>query len=124
MAKWFTANFLGLENMHRLTGKAAWFLKHLSDGDLLQIGWCPCDAILSSLHHVSHKGTIPLPCLLSQIWAVAKNKNLAGAEYKSKTPTKKFDFMKCDIPGYWMGVQIMGENAPRALMRDIPAWRE
>ena len=38
VVKWFTANFLGLENGHRMTGKAAWFLKNLSDGDLLEIG--------------------------------------------------------------------------------------
>ena len=122
MAKWFTANFLGIENKHRLTGKAAWFLKHLSDGDLLQIGWCPCATILSSLFHALHKGAIPLPCLLSHIWVTAKNRNTSKGEFKVKNIVKTFDFLKCDIPGYWTGARILEENAPRALLRDIPSW--
>ena len=124
MVKWFTANFLGIENKHRLTGKAAWFLKHLSDGDLIQLGWCPCATILYSFHHALHKGAVPLPCLMSHIWATMKNIIPSKPEYKCKSPVKTFDFLKCEIPGYWMGAPVMGENAPRALFRDIPALRE
>ena len=81
IAKWFTTNFLGLENRHNLSGKAAWFLKHLSDGDLLRVGWCPCAAIVSSLHHARHKGGVPLSCLLTFIWARVRRLDLNNPDF-------------------------------------------
>lgn len=124
VAKWFTANFLGLENRHMVTGRAAWFLHELDNGTLLSRGWCPCLAIKQALRHLaSRTDGYNLPMLCCKMWASLKGLRNHQSEYPFKGPTRKFDFFKTDIPGFWFGQRITGENAPKSLGQNYDLWR-
>lgn len=125
VAKWFTLNFLGLEGRHIVVGRTAYFLKHLSDGDLISRGWCPCRAILAQFRHLAEKKDgMNLPCLGSKIWAQLKKLKNRRSDFPVREPPKPFIFVNSHITGYWFGERLEGENAPMCLKDDLRAWSD
>lgn len=125
VAKWFTTNFLGIQTRHLVDSRTAWFLRQLSEDTLLVKGWCPCVAILHSLHSAVKTGAYPLPFLMTKIWAHEngiRKENVAAVDLSP--PERLSEFMKVDIPGFWTGKPITDEaTRPRALMT-FDAWVE
>lgn len=126
VAKWYTANFLGLESRHLVNGRCAWFLKHLSDGDLLSSGWCPCQAICMALQHMEMRKTDGwnLPCLCSAIYNDVTGTTTSVSDDPVCGPQRAFIFFRSDIPGYWTGARVVGEHAPRYFGKDLELWRQ
>lgn len=120
--KWFTRNFLGTELIHLVNGKAAWFLSHLMDGDLLQIRWCPIHALLESLRLATTTGGFPLPVLMCQIVGMFKKLDTIPEPHEHIYPPKgMFYFFQCDIPGFWTGPE---PPIPRRIyLEDTQAWK-
>lgn len=86
VVKWCTRIFLGTELMHLVNGRVAWFLAHLMDGNLLELGWCSIEALMESLRHVTNTGGFPLPILMSQIVGIIKKLKTVPEDHETINP--------------------------------------
>lgn len=105
--------------------RCAWFLKHLNDNELVDIGWCPCEALIISLRQLCSKNISGwgLSCLVSLMYNAVRGVNTVESDHPLQKPIQKFKILRGDIHGFWMGHKVVRGMAPVSLGKNMLAWR-
>lgn len=88
-----------------MDGKCALFL-HVLSIVKLDVGCYPCQIIVQNLDGLPKAGAMPLPFLLTKIWAPVKKLQPRVYDHIKLQLNHYFTLLQSDILGCWRGVEV------------------